>query len=219
MPQDGANPWLFRRDELDLLEDELDDLFHWHEHSRSAVEKEMEEEVIVEQERTEKTYENRLTDVLGPDSMSPGEEHVCEHCRGGFPEGVPLREMLVGERDPLYARAYAWSVAVFGWARESYRHYGMRNRDMFRVYLNAYLVPVKIAFALAEEGRDDERAPLLAAMEYELALTYLGRTRESLGALRAMGLVHPDLVWMINEADQVAALLTKRLKRLDSKGL
>lgn len=213
MPNDPVNPWLFRRDELDLLEDELDEVFHLHEHSRDPVHHSMEEGVINEQLKTEDAFERKLSDLLGPASLAP-DEHVCEHCKDGFPEGVSMRDLLVRDRDPMYAKSYAWATKVFTWSRESYWNFGMRNRDMFRVHVNAYLVPVKIAFALAEEHRDDEHASRVAGMEYELAATYLERTRESLSSLRAMGLVQEELPWMIDEADKIGVLIQERRKRL-----
>ncbi|NBS41880.1 hypothetical protein EBS80_04465 [bacterium] len=105
---------------------------------------------------------------------------------------------------------------MFAWSRESYWKHGMRNRDMFRVHVNAYLVPVKIAFGQAEENRDDAQAARIAGMEYELAALYLSRTRESLSNLRAMGLVREGLPQMIEEADQLAAMITERRKRFPS---
>lgn len=215
MPNDHVNPWLFQRDELDLLEDELDEVFHLHEHSRDPVHHSMEEGVIDEQMRTEDAFERRLSDVLGPAALAP-EEHACEHCKDGFPDGVALRDLLVRDRDPLYARAYAWATKVFVWSQESYWKFGMRNRDMFRAHVNAYLVPVKIAFALAEEHRDDEHAARVAGMEYELAEAYLERTRDSLRSLRAMGLVQDELPWMIDEANELAAQISERQSRLSN---
>lgn len=215
MPHDPVNPWLFRRDELDVLEEELDEVFDLHETARDPVHHVMEAGVISEQVKTEDAYERKLGEVLGPESLAPdATPHSCEHCKDGFPDGVPMRDLLIRERDPLYARAYAWAVKVFAWSRDHYWKFGMRNRDMFRVHVNAYLVPVKIAFGQAEEVRDDEHAPRVAGMEYDMALLYLSRTRESLGALRALGLKHEDMAWMIEEADRLALDLVERRKRL-----
>ncbi len=207
---------MFRRDELDVLEDELDEVFHLHEHSHDPVAHEIEAGVIAEQEKTEDAFENKLADLLGPASLAPEAPHVCEHCKDGFPDGVSLKELVETDRDPLYAKAYAWAITVFAWSRESYWKHGMRNRDMFRVHVNAYLVPVKIAFGQAEENRDDAQAARIAGMEYELAALYLSRTRESLSNLRAMGLVREGLPQMIEEADQLAAMITERRKRFPS---
>lgn len=213
------SPWLFRRDELDALEDQLDEVFDLHEQSRNQVQHALEKGVIAEQTRTEDLYEQRLADLLGPESLAADDEgedgHVCENCQGtGIPEGVPIRDLLGQRRDAIYVRAYAWSTKVFLWARDCYWEQGMRNRDMFRVNVNAYLVPVKIAFALTEEARGDEHSAAIASMEYELASTYLSRVRESLGSLRAMGLSHPDMAWMMDEADGIAVAIDERRKKL-----
>ncbi len=213
------SPWLFRRDELDALEDQLDEVFDLHEQSRNQVQHSLEKGVIAEQTRTEDLYEQRLADLLGPESLASGDEgedgHACENCQGtGIPEGVPIRDLLGQRRDAIYVRAYAWSTKVFLWARDCYWEQGMRNRDMFRVNVNAYLVPVKIAFALTEEARGDEHSSAIASMEYELASTYLSRVRESLGSLRAMGMSHPDLPWMMDEADGLSVALDERRKKL-----
>ncbi len=213
------SPWIFRRDELDALEDQLDEVFDLHEQSRNQVQRSLEEGVISEQSRTEDTYEKMLAELLGPESLVPGDDgddgHACDSCHGtGLPEGVPLRDLLGQRRDAIYVRAYAWSTKVFLWARDCYWEQGMRNRDMFRVNVNAYLVPVKIAFALTEEARGDAHSPAIAGMEYELASTYLGRVRESLGSLRAMGMSHPDMGWMMDEADGISVALDARRKNL-----
>jgi len=214
------SPWIFRRDELDALEDQLDEVFDLHEQSRNQVQRSLEEGVISEQSRTEDLYEKRLADLLGPESLGDGgnegdDGHACENCQGtGLPEGVPLRDLLGQRRDVIYVRAYAWSTKVFLWARDCYWEQGMRNRDMFRVNVNTYLVPVKIAFALVEEARGDEHSPAIASMEYELASTYLSRVRESLGSLRAMGMSHPEMGWMMDEADGIAVALDARRKNL-----
>lgn len=214
VPYDPSNPWLFRLDELDVLEDELDEIFDLHDQTEDPVNRAVEETVIDEQTRTENAYERQLSDLLGPAGLEPDKPHVCEHCKdGGFPDGVSLSELLEQDRDPIYARAYRWATRVFGWSKESYWKFGMRNRDMFRVLVNVYLVPVKIAFGLAEESRDDEHASRIAGLEYDLALTYLSRTRESLGALRAMGLTHSDLEWMTHEADAIEATVRERRAR------
>lgn len=214
----AANPWLFRRDELDALEDQLDEVFDLHEQSRNQVQHSLEKGVIAEQTRTEDLYEQKLADLLGPESLASDDEddgHVCENCQGtGLPEGVPIRDLLGQRRDAIYVRAYAWSTKVFLWARDCYWEQGMRNRDMFRVNVNAYLVPVKIAFALTEEARGDEHSGAIAAMEYELASTYLSRVRESLGSLRAMGLSHPEMSWMMDEADGLSVAIDDRRKKL-----
>ena len=214
------SPWVFRRDELDALEDQLDEVFDLHEQSRNQVQRSLEEGVISEQSRTEDLYEKRLADLLGTESIGDGgndggDGHACESCHGtGLPEGVPLRDLLGQRRDAMYVRAYAWSTKVFSWAHDCYWEQGMRNRDMFRVNVNTYLVPVKIAFALVEEARGDEHSPAIAAMEYELASTYLSRVRESLGSLRAMGMSHPEMGWMMDEADGIAVALDARRKNL-----
>jgi len=204
------NSWLFRRDEIDALEDELDEVFDLHERSDDSVNRSIEEAVIDEQERTEHAYEHKLADILGPDARDEDEPHTCEHCQGGVPDGVAFKDMLSQDRDSLYARSYRWAVEVFAWAKDGYWQVGMRNRDMFRVLLNAYLVPVKVTFALSEAARDDEYASRIAGLEYDLAICYLSRTRESLGSLRAMGLEHADLRRMIGEADALGLLLLER---------
>lgn len=209
MPDDSANPWLFRRDELDVLEEELDEIFHLHKHESDEMQFEMEAEIISEQTKTENQFERRLTDLLGPASLA-SHEPVCNHCKDGFPDGVKLSDMLVPERDPLYARAYSWAVRVFYWSRECYWVNSMRNRDMFRVHINAYLVPVKIAFAQTEHRRNDPHAKKISELEYDLALTYLRRTKESLSALTTTGVASDDLRWMIEEANEIAVEIESR---------
>ncbi len=175
------NPWMFERDEIDVMEDELEELYAMHEH-QDARETSMEHAVMKEQLDTEEMVEAELVLRFGPQMRE--EEHIV-HEEDLSDTSISIHEMLQdhADRDPLYTQAYRWSMDVFSFAKDTYNRGTDRSRDMFRVYLNATLVPMKLSISNVEPCPEDHFAFHVIHKEYELALTYLERTLESLKVL------------------------------------
>ncbi len=177
--------WLFQRDEIDVLESELDAI--WDRHmkggSRSGTD---EETVLKEYADTEDWAETELVLRAGP-----ADEPSCHHEeeRQAAFEELPLLDYLRQglQRDPLYVDAYAWArrVAERLQARppEAKDAPADAARHAFRARINALLVPVKISFAVSGEVHEGARARATARTDYELAGVYLKRAAQSLERL------------------------------------
>ena len=183
---DEANLWMFGRDEVDLLEEEVEEIYDAQE-ARGHEEADMEHLVMQEQIDTEEQTERELANVWGGDLL---ERDSVSRAEGDeVDSSIPLRELLKEHmfRDPLYTQAYVWSSAVFRFAKEQYLSGQDRSRDMFRVYLNANMIPIKLAIGRTDACLHDPFTLHVMQKEYELALTYLERTLESLHVLTVRG--------------------------------
>lgn len=208
--------WLFQRDEIDLLEDELEDLYLYVEHlhlPKTA----MESVVLKELTDTEDQGEDELTLELGTELLHNHNHHheplVAE--QGGDERGS-VREQLRGqlERDPLYLRAYAWSDGLFAYAKESYRSGQDTSKDMFRVYVNAKMIPIKLSIGRAQDPKEDPILFHLIEKEYELALIYLDRTLESLEHLVQQG--YGVLLPFVSSGQAFRRVLKQAIDHLES---
>lgn len=168
--------WLFQRDEVDVLESELDAL--WDTYSKPSKERTREAAVLKEYADTEDWAETELLLRLGP-VADHGEPCTHEEDRRRAFEQVPLADYLRQslQRDVLYAEALQWTRGVSELLATA------EDPEAFRARMNALLVPVKIAFALMGEGHDGPVPKETARSDYELARTYLARAAESLTRL------------------------------------
>jgi len=184
MPDIFHGPWLFHRDDLTLLEEDFDALFESHELTQSKREKDMEESVLKEHLQTEERSESQLAERLGPewiieafaDELDDSEQEETSHSH---------LHVEHAQIDPLYAEVIRWTKATVRWGRRQYFKKGNRSEDVYRILVNAHLVPMKISFALSEEHDAEKLSREIAAKEYELAAIYLERT---LGSLRSLAL-------------------------------
>lgn len=169
--------WLFQRDEVDVLESELDAL--WDRYTKPGKERTREAAVLKEYADTEDWAETELLLRLGP-AAEHGEPCTHEEDRRRAFEQMPLAEYLRQglQRDPLYAETIQWARGVSELARVA-----EEGPDMFRARVNALLVPVKLAFALMGESHEGRAAKETARADYELTRTYLARAAESLSRL------------------------------------
>lgn len=178
--------WMFQRDEVDLLEEEIEEIYHVQEH-RDPVESAMEREVMKEQMETEERTETELVLTWGAQMLEQGHPHHEEPF--DLDLELPLRELLKDQtqRDPLYIQGFLWSRDVFRFAKEHYGSGSDVSEEMFRVYLNATMIPIKLSIGHADASLDDAFSRSVFQKEYELALIYLERTLESLQRLVIKG--------------------------------
>ena len=178
-----GNLWAFRRDEFDLLEEAFEDTMERHEMGRGKKHA-CEAIVIREQEASEKASEAELTARLGV-----GWQEVSEgpcHVHGHEESLKSLRERVQeGVRHPLYLQSLTWCLPLQRWSEAAYAK--KPQTDLYRILLNAPLIPIKIFFALCEEEHDDRFAPDVAEREYALAQTSAERILEALVRLQAAG--------------------------------
>lgn len=180
---DHDYPWLFRRDEVDLLEDELDDLYALYADDDKGQPMSEEAEILQEQIQTEEQSDAELTLRLGV-GMLHGECHEHSQAWQASPQEHEHDDddavTLSIRRHPLYQRSRVWAAELRLFAKERFERDDVYRAAFFRVYVNVNLVPIKIFTALCEETHDDCVGQLIAEEAYLLSLTYLERIADSL---------------------------------------
>lgn len=200
-------PWVFQRDDVDLLEDELDDLYASFTQEGSLQYKE--QEILREQIETEEASDVALSSRLGFAEQEPRAEFSHSGRENASFEDVVSawqRSPLPIQSHPFYQQAKAWMREVKPLARQEYEHGGPTAIEWFRVYANSNLVPLKIFWALCEEGREDEIGWQCAQEEYRLAQTYLLRILESLD--------HVHSSWDLQERVQQVRIQARALEHV-----
>lgn len=200
-------PWMFHRNEIDLLEDELEDLYEKY-HCRGCDVVSTEAAVIHEQMDTEEQSDDELFQRLGCDFV----DDPCESfftLRGDAVESEEewTREMEHVRRHPLFRYAQRWATLVKQFSKERYEEGGVYAGVFFRIYANINLIPLKIFSALAEEMYGDRVGCEIALEEYRLACIYLERVLES---LELITFVVADLEWL-QESRRSAQVLREAL--------
>jgi hypothetical protein len=179
---DQNYPWIFHRDEIDLLEDELEDLYEKYGRDSGSA-KTFESAVLSEQMETEEQSDAQLSRRLGFDffqkmseslSFSPSEEAQI------FKEDAHKETEFIRSH-ALYQTAKAWAAGLRGFTKQKYEEGGPYASEYFRMYANLNLVPLKIFTALSEELHEDRVGFEVAQEAYQLSLIYLERIQESLG--------------------------------------
>lgn len=185
MPEQNIHEpaWFFRLNELDLLEFDYNALYH-DERGRERRLREVEEEVLHEQELTDEAAQAELL-ALFPD-LDDDDDDVCPiHGDGPCPDDdQPVAEMLrpLSAGDALCRETFRFARSLIGWASvqqaagENYRH-------LFRLRANLPVIAAKVTFAGEEERRGDRQSAIIACTEYEVAGIFLSRVMESLDAL------------------------------------
>ncbi len=172
-------PWIFCRDEIDLLEDELEDLYDAFQ--RPGDETSFESAILGEQLETEEGSDRQLSNRLGFEVSQP--PPAILNARSPLPPD-PFsswqRELAQIRAHPLYQQAKRWAMGVKSVAKDGYEQDTEYAGEFFRVYANVNLVPLKIFLALCEETHEDEIGWVVAREEYRLALTYVQRILESI---------------------------------------
>ncbi|KKW33182.1 MAG: hypothetical protein UY77_C0004G0003 [Candidatus Uhrbacteria bacterium GW2011_GWA2_53_10] len=211
------HPWMFLRDEIDVLEEEFDALFDHKNHAHDPVAHEAEERILEEQVVTEEQSEAELAVRLGPRkefSSAPMEIPSL-----AIEPALPLKEALrqSAARDPFYERVFEWAGRLGVWARARYETGNEKQSDFFRIQVNAYLVPVKLASAFGHEAQEDSSAALIAAKEADLAQVYVRRIRESLEKLQAASIIATEENDLLREAEHVEKELKEMRGRWSSR--
>ncbi len=207
-PDDHA--WVFQRDEIDVLEEDLEQVYEFVEHlhlPQSA----MEMRILKEQMDTEDRVEDEFVLNVGPELLH--QDHADHDHTLEVDTRTSLLEQLKNqlERDPLYLQAYAWSDDLFVFAKNQYQTGENTSKDMFRVYLNAKMVPIKLSIGRMQDPSEDPFLFQLIQKEYDLALIYLDRTIESLNQLVVSG--YQILIPFVKRGEQLRVLLEKAIRQ------
>ncbi len=174
----GSVPWVFYRDEVDLLEEKIEDLFKRH-GKRVKKEHDMEEPILREQLTIEEVSDAEFALALGVNFVDIRSEELDSdtHQIRDVKEYMRLRQ----NQHPTYKKTLSWSTDLFDLLKKAYEDQAIRSPDSFRAYLNVNMIPIKVFVGSSEERIGDELGLKVAKKEYELALVYLERTLESLG--------------------------------------
>ncbi|NQV88963.1 MAG: hypothetical protein HQ488_01415 [Parcubacteria group bacterium] len=211
---DDEYPWVFGRDEIDLLEDEIEDLFQKY-GLGSKKSSEMEVQVLHEQVETEEQSDAELSARLGlglfePDDPVLGETPFSDHKR-------PHHDVGNMRLHPIYQRARLWAAELHAWAKGSYESGGAGRGDVFRIYVNVNLVPIKLFTALHEEQHGDQIGLEVAEQEYHLGQTYLERILESLTLVMIIDQPSESLEKLRIQAQELHAIVIGQLAMIKRK--
>ncbi|MEK7105203.1 MAG: hypothetical protein AAB865_00760 [Patescibacteria group bacterium] len=177
-PDINETSWFFRLDELDLLEFDFAALQEHHEDHCDWRQK-IEEKIFAEQEAVEDAAQSDLEPRLDD---APMDEGCPIHANDDDDEDeLTIKELLTSlvGNSPLASEAYVFvrdlpgKIAAIKESPENYE-------SLFRLQLNAPLVPAKLAFAAHEEEHDDPVSLVIAEKELDMAFGYLSRVLDSL---------------------------------------
>lgn len=183
---DPNTPWIFRRDEVDLLEEDIDDIYDLHQSTHGRIQT-MEQVVISEQLDTEEQADAELAMqmdlkwLLNPRTEKPLWE--SRNDRANQEDDLSCD----AHRPPFYEQLFRFADQVFFYATEVYERKNSSKENAFRIRVNVKMVPIKCAVALSEELHDDPLSFALAKKEFALALVYLDRILISLAFMAAEG--------------------------------
>ncbi len=175
------NPWIFHRDELDLLEEEMDDIYRLHRAGAPDQISDMEDRVLKEQMQTEEYAELELALEIGPDYLCV-RDREGDHGHDFASDSLSQTLRAYSSRDPLYEQVYLWSQRVFRYTFKRYFSEQKKKEDFFHAHVNVNMIPIKFASAFAEKIVGDSISDRIAHSERQLCLTYFVRT---LGALHS----------------------------------
>ena len=140
---------------------------------------------------------------------SHAHEHVHTH---GDHEHASLDD------DPVYDAAFRWACRTERWSRRLYFAQNTRDHDLFRVFLNAPLVPAKVAFAFFGGLVDDLAGHEVALIGYRQATTFLGCTMDSLANCHGKRIGREQTAHaLLDEGRELLADLESKLAEIEAE--
>lgn len=213
---ESSNPWMFHRDELDVLEDEIDLLQQKFFPALDLGVETFEAVVLREQLDTEEASDTALSKRLG---LTDESLHV-EASDGQVLEDA-FAELSSGQdvfrRHPLYQFARTWSAQVRTFSKQGYESASYNAEAFFRAYVNAHTVPIKVFTGLCEESFVDMIGLEVAEQEYALALTYIQRILTSLSMTVSNADTFEALSAIHARGEELRAILVGKLAEIRRK--
>ncbi len=188
----SGNPWIFHRDEIDLLEEEMDAIYEHSQHAPEDPVSQMEDRILHEQIELEERLEAEF--ALGVDP-----EHFLRHALPSVEPELDLEETALPsadlkdllrihvERDPLYEAIFLWVNQVFLYVQGRYVKEQMHSEDFFRVYASVKMIPIKLSGVQVDPTNQDAFSTQMAKKEAQLCLMYFTRTLASLQHISFLG--------------------------------
>ncbi len=124
--------------------------------------------------------------------------------------------------DELYQKSDKWARRLFKVGNTIYEDQGKKDPDLFRVLVNIFLIPSKIAYASCGDDQiefeDDDSEIQISLCAYSLALVFLRRVRESLISLELKNF-SPKEEWRgaVLASDEIAIGIQNRMISLAKK--
>src|SRR3989339_911379 len=149
---DQNYPWIFHRDEIDLLEDELEDLYEKYGRDSESL-KTFESTILSEQMETEEQSDTQLSHRLGFDffqKMSESSSFPPSEESQSFKEDFQQQTEFI-RNHVLYQKAKTWATSLRSITKQKYEEAGPYASEYFRIYANVNLVPLKVFMGLSEE--------------------------------------------------------------------
>jgi len=120
--------------------------------------------------------------------------------------------------DPVYGAAFRWSCRTDRWARRLLVGGRVRDRDLFRVVVNAPLVPMKVAYGFSGSLGGDLAGYETAAIGYRQAGIFLTRASDSLANCYGKRIGRPQSVHdLMDEGREVLADVESRTAEADAE--
>ncbi len=173
------NPWMFQRDELDLLEEEVDSLFQKGTHDTGVPFSAMEDRVLGEQMQTEEWFEEEPSSDHLHDLLELYQDTSIDTEGENYGS---LKDVLRAHalRDPLYEQVYLWTKRVYAFTTEQYVDVGFKDEDVFRAHVNVLMIPIKLACMFMDAHETDLAVDSHESPAMRICLTYFSRTLDSL---------------------------------------
>jgi hypothetical protein len=180
-------PWSFERDEVDLLEEDIDEIYRTYQSPKGEV-KTIEQAIILEQLETEEHAEAEFSLMMGmKEFFKRSQEKTFWEHSSKEERADELSISCETSRSPFYEHVFRFSENVYAYAKEVYAQGGNKTEHAFRLRLNVKMIPIKCAVAQSEEMHDDPLSIAMARKEYKLAIVYTDRILLSLAFLAADG--------------------------------
>ena len=140
---------------------------------------------------------------------------------GGFEKGTAPR---FKKESDLWQKAYLWASSTLGIMQNLYYDKNIKDKDIFRVNVNSYLVIVKIGIGLihhevwqGEMVHCKTHSPHSMRL-FELARVYLLKCMESLELVRKKNLADSEVIQALSSLGQILLKeLTKKINETSSK--
>lgn len=203
------NPWVFKRDEMDMLEEKVDAIFDAHEKTKDKAMHDMEEIVLKEQNTFEEKLEKEVLDEIGSGGVI---KNIHTH---RTPWAVrSIQEQLSSElkRDPLYEVVTVWTNGLYEWAHHQYTKREDAILPVYRIYLYSCIIPLKLSFSLQEVHSGEANSNILARKELTLAQEYVRLIIKALEALIELDRDIPFVLFI--EAKKIEELLAELQSKL-----
>lgn len=175
MQNDSQYPWIFQRDEIDLLEEDIEDIYQRFGKDNSfGIENIVIQEQMETEELSDVEFTVRMSEIITEDHPPKIPEFVLD-------EQFDLKKNSTEElkRNPLYDWSLRWANSLFDFAKDLYENKGKRTEHVFRVYFNVKFVPIKLSITFADDDHPEFSIDI-AEKEFELANIYIKRVLDSL---------------------------------------